>query len=284
MPPRLSPTVRQQRLGLELRRMREYAGMTPRAMAAELGTDAPKVSQMENGKSGISVDRLHAWAAASKCTNTALIDGLALMARDRGKKWWDNFREQIPTGFLDIAEMEHHATSLVVLNTTFIPGLLQTTGYAAGVFARIRPPLPRHATDIRVAFRVQRQNLLTNTDKPYVAFVHETSLRMQFGGPAVLREQLASLLEHSERPGITIRVIPFEMDTFPGAGENLYLACGAIPELDTVQYDLAQGPQFVHSGAELHTYREIITEADSSALSPSKSRDFIHRTMHDLKG
>lgn len=221
MPPRLSPTVRQQRVGLELRKMREHAGMTPGAMAAALGIEPPKVSQMESGKSGISVPRLHSWASASKCSNEALIGALAVMVQDRGKRWFDEYRGRLPAGFLDIAEMEHYANKdegqgITSWGTTYVPGLAQTIRYSEAVFARIRPPLPRHDLESRTAFRVRRQVAVLD-GMPYTMLIHEAALRMQFGGPIVLREQLGSILDDSERPNVTVQAIPFDVDTFPGA-------------------------------------------------------------------
>ncbi len=264
--------------------MRELAGMSPQAMAAALGTDPPKISQMENGKSGISVERLRSFAAASKCANEELLDALAVMAQDRGKQWWDSYRGHLPTGFLDIAEMEHHADDLVAWATTFIPGLVQSSSYASAIFTRTAPRLPRHELDARTAFRVQRQRILADGRKPYTAFIHEAALRMQFGGPAVLRDQLDSLIADSKRPGITIRTVPFDVDTFPGAGENLYYVRGAIAGLDTVQLDVTRGPIFVHSEAELASYRATFSEMDKVALSPKASRDFILQIKQGLKG
>ncbi|MFJ5883016.1 helix-turn-helix domain-containing protein [Kitasatospora cineracea] len=284
MPPRMSPTVRQQRLGIELRKMRTQADMTPRAMAAELGTDLPKISQMESGKAGISAERLRSWAAASKCDNPELVDALVAMAQDRGRHWWDEYRGKLSTGFLDTAEMEWHSTGSVSWATTYIPGLLQTTAYASAVFARVRPPLPRHEIDIRTAFRIQRQSLGVGGEKPCTAFIHEAALRMQFGGASVLLVQLDSLLEDSERPNVVVRAIPFEVDTFPGAGENFRLIAGTVPGLDTVQIDLTWETQFIHTEAELNTYRKMITEVGEVALSPQESRDFIRRIARELKG
>lgn len=215
MPPRISPTVRQLRLGIELRKMRELAGMTPLDMAAAIGIDVSKVSQMEKGKSGISAERLRSWASAAKCTSTALVDALANQAQERGKRWFDEYRGRLPNGFVDIAEMEHYASGLVNWATTYVPGLLQTSAYASAVFSRIKPPLPRHELDTRTAFRIMRQQFAFD-GRPYVAYLHEAALRMQFGGPAVLRAQLLSLLDESQRAGVHIRAIPFSVDTFPG--------------------------------------------------------------------
>ncbi|MFB7129976.1 helix-turn-helix domain-containing protein [Kitasatospora sp. NPDC056273] len=281
MPPRLSPTVRQQRLGIELRRMRELVGVTPKSLAATIGTDLPKISQMENGKSGISAERLRIWAHTCGCEDGPYLDALLAMTQDRRKYWWDGYRGRLPNAIIDIAEMEHHASSLSILNSTFIPGLLQTPDYAAAVFERL-PPQYRQEADIRKAFRIRRQQIFVDHPKPYSAFLHESALRMQFGGPDVLRDQLRGLLENSERPGVEIRVIPFSVPTYTGSGESLYLARGPVPELDTVQIDLSHGPTFVHTQVELASYRRIKEETAAIALGPDESREFIRCLLKDF--
>ncbi|MFG2909601.1 helix-turn-helix domain-containing protein [Kitasatospora sp. NPDC048286] len=281
MPPRLSPTVRQQRLGIELRRMRERVGVTPKSLAATIGTDLPKISQMENGKSGISAERLRIWARTCECEDSPYLEALLAMTQDRRKYWWDGYRGRLPNAIIDIAEMEHHAASLSILNSTFIPGLLQTPEYAAAVFERL-PPQYRQEAEVRKAFRIRRQQIFVDHPKPYSAFLHESALRMQFGGPDVLRDQLRSLLANSERPGVEIRVIPFSVPTYTGSGESLYLARGPVPELDTVQIDLSHGPTFVHNQVELASYRRIKEETAAIALGPDESRDFIRALLKDF--
>jgi transcriptional regulator with XRE-family HTH domain len=280
----MSPTVRQQRLGIELRKIRTQADMTLQAMAAALGTDPPKVSQMESGKAGISADRLRSWAAAGKCENSRLVDALVTMTQDRGRHWWDEYRGKLSAAFLDTAEMEWHSIGSVSWATAYIPGLLQTSAYASAIFGRARPPLPRHEIDLRTAFRIQRQSTGVGGERFCTAYVHEAALRMRFGGASVLRAQLSSLLEDSERPNVEIRVIPFDVDTFPGEAENLHLISGVIPELDTVQVDLVKRTEFIHSEANLNSYRNMLTRVEEVALTMQKSRDFVHRVAKELKG
>ncbi|GAA3014883.1 helix-turn-helix transcriptional regulator [Streptomyces lactacystinicus] len=256
-------------------------GVTPKSLAATIGTDLPKISQMENGKSGISAERLRIWALTCGCADGPYLDALLTMTQDRRKYWWDGYRGRLPNAIIDIAEMEHHASSLSILNSTFIPGLLQTPEYAAAVFERL-PPQYRQEADVRKAFRIRRQQIFVDHPKPYSAFLHESALRMQFGGPEVLRDQLRSLLENSERPGVEIRVIPFSVPTYTGSGESLYLARGPVPELDTVQIDLSHGPKFVHTQAELASYRRIKEETAAIALGPDESRDFIRALLKDF--
>ncbi|OKI08963.1 hypothetical protein AMK13_11455 [Streptomyces sp. CB02056] len=261
--------------------MRELVGVTPKSLAATIGTDLPKISQMENGKSGISAERLRIWAHTCGCEDGPYLDALLAMTQDRRKYWWDGYRGRLPNAIIDIAEMEHHASSLSILNSTFIPGLLQTPDYAAAVFERL-PPQYRQEADIRKAFRIRRQQIFVDHPKPYSAFLHESALRMQFGGPDVLRDQLRGLLENSERPGVEIRVIPFSVPTYTGSGESLYLARGPVPELDTVQIDLSHGPTFVHTQVELASYRRIKEETAAIALGPDESREFIRCLLKDF--
>ncbi|MFI0258691.1 Scr1 family TA system antitoxin-like transcriptional regulator [Streptomyces sp. NPDC017056] len=56
------------------------------------------------------------------------------MTGGRSKGWWDEYRGKIPPDFLDVAEFEHHATSLRTLQTVHIPGLFQTEDHARALF------------------------------------------------------------------------------------------------------------------------------------------------------
>ncbi|MEU1423122.1 helix-turn-helix transcriptional regulator [Kitasatospora sp. NPDC005751] len=284
MPGRQSPTLRQRRLGAELRRMREQAGLGGSQLSRVLGVSAAQVTQMENGKSSVSAERLQTIAAGCKCTNQPLIDALADLIAARGKGWWEEYRGVLSTDFLEVAEMESTAQKLYTWATTYVPGLQQTQAYASAVFARVSPPLPPRDIELRTAFRVQRQHAIRSSGTPYVSFIHEAALRMQFGGPRVLAAQLGSLIEDSERRTCSLRVVPFDMDTFPGAGENIMFAEGPVPELATLQMDTAQGVLFFDSPADLASHRATFARLDSLALSDDDSRKFIRSIRDEMKG
>ncbi|MFC5886086.1 helix-turn-helix transcriptional regulator [Kitasatospora sp. CM 4170] len=280
---RTNPTLHQRRLGAELRRMREQAGLGGGQLAKMLGISPGQMTQMETAKIGVSPERLRTVAAACNCANRPLIDALAEMASDRRKGWWDEYREALTTDFLEVAELEGRAARLNVCTTTYMPGLLQTGAYASAVFARVVPPLPPQDLELRTTFRLKRQQLIRSGRTPLQAFIHEAALRMRFGGPQVLAEQLDALIEDSERPGISVRVVPFALDTFPGSGENLTYAEGPVSELDTIQMDVSQGALFFDSPADLAKHRAIFSRLDSTALSEQGSRDFIRSIMKEAR-
>jgi hypothetical protein len=63
------------------------------------------------------------------------------------------------------------------------PGLFQTSDHALELFRAVLPPLPEHEVALRLAYRVERQQVLEGENPPeYVGLVHEAALRMQFGG------------------------------------------------------------------------------------------------------
>lgn len=263
--------------------MREQAGLGSSQLAKMLGISPGQMTQMETAKIGVSPERLRTVAAACSCANQPLIDALAEVASDRRKGWWEEYRGVLLTDFLEVAELEGRATRLAVSTTTYMPGLFQTNAYASAVFSRVVPPLPPQEIETRTAFRLKRQQLIRSGRTPLQAFIHEAALRIQFGGPRVLAEQLDALIEESERPGISVRIVPFAVETFPGAGENLTFAEGAVPELDTIQMDVSQGTLFFDSPADLAKHRVIFARLDSTALPEKGSREFIRSIMKEVK-
>ncbi|MGW2249747.1 helix-turn-helix domain-containing protein [Kitasatospora sp. NPDC001660] len=282
MPPRLNPTLRQRRIGTELRKMREAAGLTTAELSRALGIDRTQVTQMESAKVGVSPERLRSFAAACKCMNQPLIEALESTLQDRSKGWWEEYRGTIPDAFLENAELEKGSRELMIWVLTHIPGLCQTMSYASSVFGRLVPPIPRHELEARTAFRMQRKADLRRDRKQLTAFIYESALWTRFGGTRILKEQLVSLLEDSEQHWMTIRVVPFDVETFPGAVENLTYAFGLVPELDTVELESSRGSIYFDAVSELTSYRSIFDRTEASALSETASRDLIHKIARDL--
>lgn len=283
MPTRATPTLRQQRLGAELRKMRIAAGVTTEYAAGLLGVDRTRVSNMESGVRPISPERVRTLACNYACADEAYAQALFDMADSKERGWWESHRGTLSAGLLSIAELEWHAVGVHTVQTVHVPGLLQTDAYARAVFASVLPPLTPLEVELRVAHRVERRQVLDRVDPPrYTAHVHEAALRMQFGGTDVMRQQLHHMCVMSERDGVEVRVLPVEAGSFPGAGHALLYADGVVPQLDTVQLDSAHGPEFTHAEAQLTKYRAHLRWMDEASLSPSASRDFMRRIARAL--
>ncbi|WP_274561696.1 helix-turn-helix domain-containing protein [Streptomyces spiramyceticus] len=277
MAARVSPTERQKRLGAEVRKMRTSAGMSAEVAAGLLGVDRSKISNIEQGIRAISEERLRTLACNCDCADEKYIDALVEMTGPQKRGWWERYRGSLPSGLLDIAELEANASRMRSAHSVHIPGILQTSDHALAVFRVVVPPLPEHEVALRLAHRVERQQVLEGNFSPeYVGVIHEAALRMQFGGPVVARAQLEHLLALSEREHISLLVIPFQAGAFPGAGQTVNYAEGPVAQLDTVQIDSAHGPDFLYGEAQLAKYRAHLDWMERIALSPEASRDFIH--------
>lgn len=263
--------------------MRQAAGMTTEHAAGLLGVPRTNIPNMESGRAPVSGARVQTLASNYGCTDQGYVEALAAMAGDRTKGWWKGYRGQLPAGLLDIAELEWHARGLRFILSVHLPGLLQTEDHARAVFEAVIPPLPEADIDVRLAHRVDRQRILDRTDPPQLdVIVHEAALRMQFGGPAVARRQLGELLLASERENVTLRVITFRAGAFPGAGQSVTYLQADVPQLDTVELDSTHGPEFIDSEMQLRKYQAHLGAAESVALAPGASRDFIHSLVNDL--
>ncbi|MET9501065.1 helix-turn-helix transcriptional regulator [Streptomyces sp. NPDC006259] len=283
MAARTSPTERQKRLGAEVRRLRTAAGMTGEYAAGLLGVDRGKISNIESGTRAISPDRLRTLACNCDCDDEAYVDALVEMAQPTERNWWERYRGSLPVGILDIAELEHHAVRIRSVHLIHMPGLLQSSDHAQAVFKAALPPLPEHEVALRLAHRLERQRILERAaPTEYVGILHEAALRMQFGGRKVARGQLEHLLAASERSHVTLRVIPFEAGSFPGAGQTVVYLEGPVPQLDTVQIDSTHGPEFLYQEAQLCKYRTQLDWMEERALSPEASYGFIQDIASQL--
>ncbi|MGV9940383.1 helix-turn-helix domain-containing protein [Streptomyces sp. NPDC003401] len=283
MATRRHPTARQVRLGAELRRLRDAAGLKATEAAAMLGVSSVQMSQIESGVAGVSEERLRRLAANYACAEAELIDALVDMATDRTRGWWEEYRGVLPAAYLDLSELDHHATFRHDVAVIHVPGLFQTEAYARALFSYMNPEFPQSEVEHRVSHRMKRKTVVERPDPiPYETVIHEAALRIRVAGRTAYRTQLARVLELSEAEHITVRVIPFGLDDFAGAGSAMVYLGGAVPHLDTVVRDAPHGTAFIDSAAQLEHFRKLFRRVKAASLSPGPSRDLIRRLTKEL--
>lgn len=275
---RREPTARQVRLATELRRLREAAGLNSRQAAELLGVAPAQITHIESALAGVSEQRVRRLASHYACTDEEFIDALVAMATERSSGWWEEYRGLLPTPFLDLSELEHHARFLRHVAILYVPGLLQTEDYSRAVFSSRLPALTAEELEVRIQHRKARQAFAI----PYEAVIHEAALRIRVGDRDKSRAQLARLAEISEVDHITVRVIPFDLDNFARASSTMTYVSGPLRKLDTVVRDAPHGSVFIDSEAQLNAYRTRFRMVEAVSLEPDKSRDFIHQLAKEL--
>lgn len=280
---RNQPTARQVRLGSELRKLREAAGLPAKEVAGLLGSSSAHMSQIEAGTSAISEERLRRLAAHCACADEELIEALVAMATERSRGWWDDYRGVLPQVHMDVAEAEHHATFLHEVVITYVPGLLQTPEYARAVFGYMRPELPDSELTARVEHRIRRR-LVIERDHPtsYETIVHEFALRVRVADRRTASAQLRWILDQIEQGHVSVRVIPMDQDGFAGADASMMYMGGPLPQLDTGMRDTPTGTLFIDAEAQLRQLRTLFRKVEKASLDPTTSRDFIHGMTKEL--
>lgn len=117
-----------------------------------------------------------------------------------------------PASFRPFTEHETRAAVLSTYQHSLVPGLLQTADYARAVLST-RPNTSEDEVDNLVAGRLARQAVLSRDEPPAAmlwALIDEGVLYRPVAAPAVMHDQLMSLVEASRRPNVTIQVVPYE--------------------------------------------------------------------------
>lgn len=97
-------------------------------------------------------------------------------------------------------DYEAQATVIKVWESNLIPGLFQTADYARG---NLMAGGIVKDVDAAVEARLARQTILEREDPPtLLVMLAESLLELPCGGSAVMKAQLARILELSERPNI----------------------------------------------------------------------------------
>jgi transcriptional regulator with XRE-family HTH domain len=288
MPPRTSPSERQQRLGAELRALRVRAGMSGDAAAELIGVERTRISHIESGRVGVPRNGLYKLLRAYGCPPGAYFDALMEMALESGKGWWDEFTDTIGPAARNLAELESGATMLRTHEPSVIPGMLQTEEYARAVLEAMEQDPQRAAR--YAEFRLARQRILTgNAPVAYRAVIHEAALHTRVGSAAIMRRQLLRLIEICRLPNVTVQVYPFEAGIYSAHTQSFVIYGGAVPELDTVYLEHPTKSIFLHDGAQLDEYAKMFERLSELALAPvdpesapesHESRDSLSLVQH----
>ncbi|MBW8090380.1 helix-turn-helix domain-containing protein [Streptomyces hygroscopicus] len=266
---RADPTYRQRRFGVEVRRLREAAGLTVGEAARLVGMRQPHFSNVEAGRTNLSAERLQKLAQALGSTYTYPVDALLALGRASGRGWWSDYRTTLGATHLDLAELEAGAVALRNYELLFIPGLLQTFEYATAVHSGGFSPTVSEVRDSAVEFRMRRQKVLSGERPPqFHAIIHEAALRVLYGGRAVMRDQLLRLIELSRLPNVTIQIIPIDNEGSAAFSHPFMVIEPGVVELGAVLVDQVGKAQFLDERQALAEYGESFVRLSALALPP----------------
>jgi transcriptional regulator with XRE-family HTH domain len=271
-----TPTGRRRRLGAELRRLREAAGLTIDRVAEELECSPSKVSRIETGQVSATPRDVRDMLGLYR-VDDARIEAMVQVAREaRQRGWWQKFVD-VPDGVPAYVGLETAATSIDIYMALLVPALLQTPDYARAVIAAVRPDLPPAEIDRRVELRLRRQDLLDQERPPRIrVLLDDTVLRRPVGGPAVMAAQRRRLLADADRPAVTIQVLEVDAGAHAGMdGPFTIFGFPAPAERDVVALDSAADALYLEGPEDVARYRRVFELLLPAARSPEDSAAII---------
>lgn len=282
-----TPKIMRRYLGTQLRKLRTAAGKTrddavaridarsPATITAhEQGTTLPKAAELE------LLLQLYGAPERTEMLRTVL------QAIRRGKDWWVPFGTAVPKWFDLFLGLESAAVSVESYDAALVPGLFQIPAYTEALIRAQKPHRAEEEIAQRVELRRARQELLHRTPTPPKVWrvLDEAALYRGAGGPAVLRDQLAHLLEVAALPHVDLQILPFAVGPHPGSDGTftvLTFSSELIPG-DVVYTDgLLQG-RYHEDVDEVAVFTEALNRLRVLAASQTESSGIIRQRIDAL--
>ncbi len=197
----MTPAVARWIIRSKLRKAREAQCLTQRDVTEALDWSLSKMLRIEAGDVSCSTTDLQAllrlYGIIGDDQAHSLLN-LAPIARRRTRTR-RSAEPANPDRLEDeLTQFEAAATVIRCYHPGWVPGPLQTDRYAAAVLDRsIRDLTEEQLSAHLTVARRRRESFLGRSPRPQcLVVIDEAVLRRQIGGPAVMREQLSTLLDH----------------------------------------------------------------------------------------
>lgn len=274
------PTLRRRRLGAELKRCRERAGLTQESVSRHFEWHSAKVTRIETARVAVTPrdvrDLLTLYGIQDEQYREALLE---LARASKQKTWWTDYRDIMRPG--NYVGLEAEASMLRVWEPIVVPGLLQTEAYMQALMRTGRSWEPPEQMARRVALRQKRQARLTGTNPLELdAIVDESIVRRTIGGPAVMEAQLRHLIDMALLPNVTVQILPFDAGEHPFLGGSAaLLEFRETTHLDVVYLEGLAGDLYEEQHSEVARYRAEFERLSERALDPRLTLKMIESLL-----
>ncbi|MEW2248251.1 MULTISPECIES: helix-turn-helix domain-containing protein [unclassified Streptomyces] len=276
---RPAPTVGQVVLGRRLQELREAAGLKREEAAHVLRVAPATVRRMETAEVALKIPYVQMLLEAYGVGAAEAAEFVALAEEANRPGWWQRFHDVLPDWFSLFVSLEGAAKLMRSYEPHFVPGLLQTEGYAravleSGTIGRRSPA----AIERHVSLRMERQRLLERPDAPHLWVIMDETVLLRPAGddPAIMREQLDKLLEYGARDKVTLQIAEFASGPHPGTYAPFSLFRFAEPELpDMVVTEYLSGALYLDSRREVSVHLEVLDHLTTHAATAQRTQEIL---------
>ena len=275
------PAVLRIRLGATLRRLREARGITAQQAASAIRGSDSKISRIELGRHSAReidvADLLTLYGVTGKAEREPL---LALAAAALAPPWWQPYVDVLPAWMQTYLGLEEAAGAAESYDTHFVPGVLQTGRYAAGLLAM---------TDFRpdevsrlLAVRGERAARFEAQGRRLTAVIDEAVLRRPVQDAGVLADQLRRLRDAAARPNVALRIrrLTAGVPLAPAGFTILRSAEAGLP--DVVCTEQLTGATYLDKPAEVARYAAVFDALARSSEPAGQTVAFLDAVLAEL--
>ncbi|GGM91102.1 transcriptional regulator [Lentzea pudingi] len=276
--------MRGREFGDAMRALLRAADLTNRAAAELLGWQEAKVSELVNGKEGVSDVDLAKLLGLLR-TPPDEFDHLMALHHETHQRDWLQPKAGTKDRARTLREQEQKATGVTGWSMNVVHGLVQAPDYIAAMVNSSRQ-LSAEERPGAIRNRIERQNAALDGFRAITLYIHEQALRLPVGSPDVMADQLHHLLRVSVRPYLTIRVIPTAAGPHDGlSGSFDMLTFKKIPPL--VYVESAGATVFLEDQPSVGLYEDVLKSLGRTALDEARTRMLItdiigEEFRHDL--
>lgn len=247
--------------GNEVKRFRQAAKLSQDQTGVKIHVSGANIGQIERGEVRCREETAEALDAALESRGT--IPSL----------WKQCVKSAVFPTWFDWYEIEAEATHLQSYQSMVIDGLLQTSEYAAALLNG-----DKEATEARIS----RQEVLFREDPPpprLSVLLYEGVLHHEVGGKDVMRDQLERLLTMSEKPNISIQVVP---EPLPPAGSGGSFVLATLPDRSEIACAHTATRDLTLDDAEdIRAISDAYDEIRGRALPIEMSKRLIEQIMEE---
>ncbi|RZS36887.1 helix-turn-helix protein [Herbihabitans rhizosphaerae] len=269
-------------LGTELRRLREKAHVTCEELGRELGCSPNTISRLERGlRPGTTAEEVHQILTYLNVPDEERKGVLNMVKGYAEHGLLEHSRATRPGPRGAYRRFESRATKITSFEANVVPGLLQTADYYHTLL-RVFDVAEERFEEL-IARRLGRQALLSRPNPPDLVFMMtEPMLRRPFGGHKVMARQVRAIAEASERPAVSVRIVPDSVVEHPGVAGSFSLL--EIPrEPLVVGVETRNSMAYPEDPEEIEAYRLGAERLINLTLDDQQSRSTLDAIAKELE-
>ncbi|WP_030419449.1 helix-turn-helix transcriptional regulator [Streptomyces sp. SCSIO 75703] len=254
--------------GREVEAALAHKGATQRELADFTGYKEPYVSKVKNGK---ALPSMHFAEGSDRFFNTSgYFARLLVRVSEHGHPGW----------FVPYINLEKQASRVEDYSNALIMGMLQTPAYAEATFRATHPRETDDQIKTRVEARLARREVMERDAPPLLwVILHESTLRTEVGGRAVMADQLRHLASDAGNPHVTLQVLRFNAGA---PASSLPFTLLTPDDGATVLYSESRGQGHVtDSATAVDNARTTYERLRASARDPEESLALIREIAEE---